>query len=164
MRIQGPTLRGHAEGWVVVIQAFALRVRGGSVRNAAPQVHPSDWLLSYIKGVQAWDFRSLGFPWFLHHKVSTGRRLWGSNDFLKIFRGLFGAAKFLMRMLSLLLRSALPSKHAEHTLRLRVWCPAPPKVKVTSLYFSHKATNPEMLYGVKIMKIRAIENLTFEHL
>ncbi len=32
--------------------------------------------------------------------------------YLKIFRGLFGAAKFLMRMLSLILRSAVPLKHA----------------------------------------------------
>jgi hypothetical protein len=36
--------------------------------------------------------------------------------------------------------------------------------KVTSLYFSPKVINPEMLYGVKIMKIRAIENLTLVHL
>jgi hypothetical protein len=33
----------------------------------------------------------------------------------KIFRGPFGAAKILTRMLSLILRSAVPSKHAEHT-------------------------------------------------
>jgi hypothetical protein len=33
----------------------------------------------------------------------------------KIFRGSFGAAKFLTRMLSLILRSAVTSKHAEHT-------------------------------------------------
>ena len=32
----------------------------------------------------------------------------------KIFRGSFGAAKFLPRMLSVILRSAVPSKHAEH--------------------------------------------------
>ncbi len=36
-------------------------------------------------------------------------------------------------------------------------CLAPPKVKVISLYFSPKVTNPERLYGVKIMKIRGIE-------
>ncbi len=30
-----------------------------------------------VKGAQAWDIRSLGFSWFLHHKVSTGGRLWG---------------------------------------------------------------------------------------
>jgi hypothetical protein len=38
------------------------------------------------------------------------------------------------------------------------------EVKVTSLYFGPIVTNPEMLYGVKIMKIRAIENLTLGHL
>ncbi len=43
-------------------------------------------------------------------------------------------------------------------------CLALPKVKVTSLYFSLKVTNTESLYGVKIMKIRAIENLTLGHL
>ena len=37
------------------------------------------------------------------------------KNFKQIFRGLFGAAKFLMRMLSIILRSALPSKHAVHT-------------------------------------------------
>ncbi len=48
-----------------------------------------------------------------------------------IFRGSFGAAKFLTRMLSLILRSAAPSKHAEHThqglmrtlsIQVRNWC------------------------------------------
>jgi hypothetical protein len=34
---------------------------------------------------------------------------------IKIFRGSFGATKFLMHMLSLILRSAVPTKHAEHT-------------------------------------------------
>ena len=34
---------------------------------------------------------------------------------IKKFRGPFGAAKFLMRILSIILRSAFPSKHAEHT-------------------------------------------------
>ena len=33
----------------------------------------------------------------------------------KIFRGSFVAAKFLTHMLSLILRSAIPSQHAEHT-------------------------------------------------
>jgi hypothetical protein len=28
-----------------------------------------------LKGAQVWDIRSLGFSWFLHHKVSTGGRL-----------------------------------------------------------------------------------------
>ncbi len=49
----------------------------------------------------------------------------------KIFRGSFGAAKFLTHILSLILRSAFPSKHAEHThqglmrtlsMRVRNWC------------------------------------------
>ncbi len=44
------------------------------------------------------------------------------------------------------------------------WCLAPPKIKRISLYFSPKVTYPERLYGVKIMKIRAIENLTLGHL
>ncbi len=39
-----------------------------------------------------------------------------------------------------------------------------PKFKVTSLYFSPKVTNPERLYSKKIMKIRAMENLTLGHL
>jgi hypothetical protein len=37
---------------------------------------------------------------------------------------------------------------------------APPKVWVTSLYFSPKVNNSKRLFGVKIMKIRASENLT----
>ncbi len=36
----------------------------------------------------------------------------------KIFMGSFGAAKFLTRMLSLILRSAVPSKHAVHAHQL----------------------------------------------
>ncbi len=32
---------------------------------------------SSFKGAQAWDIRSLGFSWFLHHKVSTCGRLLG---------------------------------------------------------------------------------------
>ncbi len=39
-----------------------------------------------------------------------------------------------------------------------------PKTKLTGFYFSPKVTNPERLYCVKIMKIRAIENLTLGHL
>jgi hypothetical protein len=53
------------------------------------------------------------------------------KKFLKIFRSSFGAAKCLTRMLSLILRSAVPSQHAEHThkglmrtlsIRVRNWC------------------------------------------
>jgi hypothetical protein len=44
------------------------------------------------------------------------------------------------------------------------WCLAPPKIKIIILNFSPKVTYPERLYGVKIMKIRAIENLTLGHL
>ncbi len=53
------------------------------------------------------------------------------KNFKQIFRGPFGAMKFLMRMLSIILRSAFPSKHAEHThqglmrilsIRVRNWC------------------------------------------
>ncbi len=49
----------------------------------------------------------------------------------KIFRGSFGAAKFLMRMISLILRSTVPSKYVEHkhqglihtlSIRVRNWC------------------------------------------
>jgi hypothetical protein len=42
--------------------------------------------------------------------------------------------------------------------------PSSPEIKVTSLYFSPKVTNPERLYGVKIMEIQAIDNLTLGHL
>ncbi len=54
--------------------------------------------------------------------------------------------------------------HAEHTGQEIKWCLALQKIKVTSLYFSPKVTNPEMLYGVKIMKIQTIENLILGHL
>ncbi len=64
------------------------------------------------------------------------------------------ARQELMRALSI--RSAYASE-----IEL---CLAPPKIKVTSLYFSRKVTNPERIYGVKIMKIRAFENLTLGHL
>ncbi len=32
-----------------------------------------------IKGAQVWDFWSLEFPWFLHHKAVLGKWLWGLN-------------------------------------------------------------------------------------
>ncbi len=32
-----------------------------------------------FKGAQAWDIRSLGFSWFLHHKVFMGRWFVGKN-------------------------------------------------------------------------------------
>jgi hypothetical protein len=40
---------------------------------------PAWYNYMYIKGAQVWDFRSLGFSWFLHHKVSTCGRLRGLN-------------------------------------------------------------------------------------
>jgi hypothetical protein len=43
------------------------------------------------------------------------------------------------------------------------WCLAPPKIKASSLYFSPKVTKTERLYGVKILKIRAMENLPLGH-
>ncbi len=54
-----------------------------------------------LKGAQAWDIRSIGFSWFLHHKVSTCGCLWGFKKKFKIFRGSFRGAKFLTRMTSL---------------------------------------------------------------
>ncbi len=32
-----------------------------------------------FKGAQAWDIWSLGFSWFLHHKVFIGRWFVGKN-------------------------------------------------------------------------------------
>ncbi len=32
-----------------------------------------------VEGAQAWDIRSLGFSWFLHHKVFMGRWFGGKN-------------------------------------------------------------------------------------
>ncbi len=37
------------------------------------------------------------------------------KKFKQIFRGSFGAAKFLTRLVSEILRIAVPSKHAEHS-------------------------------------------------
>ncbi len=31
----------------------------------------------WFKGAQVWDYRSLGFPWFLHYKAFLDRWLWG---------------------------------------------------------------------------------------
>ncbi len=41
---------------------------------------------------------------------------------------------------------------------------APSKIKIMGYYFCHQITYPGRLYGVKIMKIRAIEYLTLGHL
>ncbi len=47
-----------------------------------------------------------------------------------------------------------------------IWRLTPPKIKITSSYFIPKVTYPQKdcIYGVKLMKIRAIENLTLGHL
>ncbi len=37
-------------------------------------------LLRELKGAQVWDIRSLGFSWFLHHKVFMGRWFGGKNN------------------------------------------------------------------------------------
>ncbi len=55
------------------------------------------------------------------HDFYTIKSLWEGDfgvkikKFSNIFGGSFGAEKFLMRMVSLILRSAASSKHAEHT-------------------------------------------------
>jgi hypothetical protein len=93
-------------------------------------------------------------PVSLYERTTLGVKI---KNFTKIFRGSFGAAKFLTRMLSLILRSAFQDPHR--------YVAAPfPEVTVTSLYFRPKVSNPERLFGVKISKIQAIENLTVGHL
>jgi hypothetical protein len=57
-----------------------------------------------FKGAQVWDFRSLWFSLFLHHKVPMRGRLCGKKKKKKYLGGSFGAAKFLTRMLSLILK------------------------------------------------------------
>ncbi len=42
--------------------------------------------------------------------------------------------------------------------------PSYPKIKIISLHFSPEVSYTERLSGVKIMKIRVIENLTLGHL
>ncbi len=69
--------------------------------------------------------------------------------------------KELMRMLSIRISSlSVCSACASETK----WGLAPKKIKIISQYFNHKVIYPERLYGVKIMKIGAIENLTLGHL
>ncbi len=63
------------QGWVAIPQ---------NVKKKSKSLHPNVQLIRlvytvpslfrsiyYIKGAQAWDIRSLGFSWFLHHEVST---------------------------------------------------------------------------------------------
>ncbi len=75
---------------------FGVRISNYLVRGqVSPQYRLTglNWLLEYylqfvfsfsgtilrttFKGAQAWDIRSLGFSWFLHHKVSMCGRLRG---------------------------------------------------------------------------------------
>jgi hypothetical protein len=63
----------------------------------------------------------------------------------------------LMRTLSILGRNWCARSACASEI---IWCLASPKIKITSLYFSHKVNHPERLYSVKIMKIPAKENLT----
>ncbi len=62
----------------------------------------------------------------------------------------------LMRALCLRVRNWCACSAWESEIK---WYLVPPKIKPTSLYFSSKVTNSERLYGAKIMKTRAIENL-----
>ncbi len=62
----------------------------------------------------------------------------------------------LMRALSVRVRNCCVRWACASKIK---WFLALPKTKVTSLFFSPKITNPERLYGKKIMKVRAIENL-----
>ncbi len=55
----------------------------------------------------------------------------------------------LMRALSIRVRNWCARSTCASEIK---WCLAPLKIKVTSLYFSPKVTNPERLYGAKIMK------------
>jgi hypothetical protein len=54
------------------------------------------------------------------HDFYTIKSIWNGNlvvkikKFIQIFRGPFRAVKFLTHILSLILRSTVPSKHAEH--------------------------------------------------
>ncbi len=66
--------------------------------------------------------------------------------------------KELIRALSVRVRNWCVSSACASEIK---WCLAPPKIKIISLYFIPKVTYPEKLYGVKIMKIRAIENSHF---
>jgi hypothetical protein len=50
------------------------------------------------------------------------------------------------------------------SVRVRNRCLVSTKFQVISLSFSLKVINPEKLYGVKIMKIWVMENLTLGHL
>ncbi len=76
-----------------------------------------------FKGAQVWDFRLLGFSFHNFYTVKSLRE----DDFgvkiqifNKIFRGPFGAAKFLTCMLSLILRSA--SLQNMLSIRISSWC------------------------------------------
>ncbi len=69
--------------------------------------------------------------------------------------------KELMHALSMRVRNWCLSSACASEIK---WCLAPPKIKIVSLGFSPKVTYPERLFGVKIMKIRAIKNLTLGHL
>ncbi len=45
-----------------------------SERKVPPIEQPEN-----LKGAQVWDIRSLGFSWFLHHKVFLGKWYGGKN-------------------------------------------------------------------------------------
>ncbi len=56
-------------------------------------------------------------------------------------------AQSLQNMLSIRIRNWCACSACATEIK---WCLVPPQIKVTSLYFSPKVTNPERLYGVKI--------------
>ena len=91
------------------------------------------------------------------------------KKFKKIFRGSFGAAKFLTRMLSLILRSAFPSKYAEHThqglmrtlsIRVRNWrvCSALASVPYAHAQCMHQFLMRMLSISVKIPNLKRAFN------
>ncbi len=82
----------------------------------------------HIKGAQAWDIRSFGFSWFLHHKVFMGRWFGGKNiNLLFLFLRELNRIKFLTRMLSIRVRNwcvcsactSVPYAYAQHAHQFR---------------------------------------------
>jgi hypothetical protein len=62
------------------------------------------------------------------------------------------------------LSTRISSLHVCSTCAQEIYrCPAPPIIKIINIYFCPTVTYLERLYGVKIIKTRAIENLTLGH-
>ncbi len=142
-------LRPLCACWAYGLGTYAHAERARQELMRALSIRVRNWCVhwAYASGTNTWTERS---PFKTCWAYASGTHAYPEHT-----------GQELIRALSIRVRNWRACSACASEIR---WCLAPPKIKGTSLYFRPKFTYPERLYGVKIMKIRAIEILTLGHL